>query len=142
MFEARPRVAKVDKKPLYPVLGLDYPVKLLHIVVDEQDVVDLVVGLAGFLKQLNDGASADAEHVDLDIERYYIDLGVQQRELPRETALAAAYFKYKRLFFFKSPAPIPRVFLGVLYKEVADAELGLCPFLFSYSHSLDISVRF
>ena len=106
----------------------------LDVVVDQKQVVDVIGGFARLLKQPDDGAPADAQHVDFDVEGDDILVGILQRVLSREAALAAADLQNERLLLFKGVRPLAGVLLGILHEEVADAQLGLRPFLFSDSH--------
>ena len=136
MLCARPRVAKVDKQPLNFVLGKDDFVELLHVVVNQQKVVNFLS--ACFIKQLYNGAPSHAEHVDFDVQRDDVALGIPQRKLTGKAALAAADFQIERLFFLKCLPPFSGVLLGVFDKEIADAQLRLRPFFLSDSHSTSI----
>ena len=131
---ARPRIAEVYEQPFDLVVGCNNLIELLDVVVDEQKVRNIVPGFAVFLKQLNNRAPADAEHINLDVDGDYVFIGVIKRELSCKTALAAADFKVQRLFFRESLSPFACVLVRIFNEKIANAQLGLSPFLFSYSH--------
>ena len=134
MLRARPRITEINVKPFNFIVCRDDFVELFNVVIYKQKVCNVVLRFAVFFKQLYDCSPADTEHINFYIESNYVFIGIFKRKSACKSALTTADFKIERLFLFKSLFPLSSMLFRIFYEEVADGKLGLCPFLFSYSH--------
>lgn len=138
MLWTRPRVAEINKHTLDFIVLCNYFINLLYIVVYKQKICNIGVCFALVLENFNNVSSADAEHINFNVNRNNIFIRILTANCPANPPLPQPYFKVKRKSVVKSFVPFACVFFRIFYKKIANRKFRLCPFFLSDSHNVKL----